>query len=72
MVDKFRKRVIFCPVKNCLVEVDYSISDNHLSTNYEVIACSEFHDGEVNCEKICMAMFGFAKAIRSGTDDKTR
>jgi hypothetical protein len=52
-------------MKNCLVEVNYSISDNHLSPNYEVIACSEFHDSEVNCEKMCMAMFGFAKAIRS-------
>lgn len=70
MVDKFRKRVIFCPVKNCLAEVDYSISGNHLSTNYEVIACSEFHDGEVNCEKACMAMFGFADAIGSGADHK--
>ncbi len=71
MVDKLRKRVIFCLVKNCLVEVNCSISDNHLSPKYEVIDCSEFHDGEVNCEKICMAMFGFAEAIRSGTDHKT-
>ena len=72
MVDKLRKRIIFCPVKKCEVEVDYSISDNHLSPNYEVTACSEFHDGEVNCEKLCMAMFGFAEAIRSGATHKTK
>jgi hypothetical protein len=72
MVDKLRKQIIFCSEKNCEVEVTYSIPDDQLSLTHEVIACSEFHDGEVNCEIICMAMFGFADAIRSGTDHKTR
>ncbi len=72
MVEKLRKRIVFCPDKKCEVKVEYSISDNSLSPDYDITACSEFHDGRINCEKICLAMIEFAGAIRSGTDHNTK
>lgn len=63
MVEKLRKQVIICTDKNCEVEITYSVSDSWLSATYEVVACSAFSDGEVSCEKKCIALLGFIEAI---------
>jgi len=70
VADKLRKRIIFCSERNCEVEIAYSISNDQISPNHEVVDCSEFYDGEVTCEKKCIALLGFTEAIRSGSARK--
>jgi len=70
MIDKLRKRRIYCTERNREVEVAYSISDDQIPTNHEVVSCSEFGDGEVSCETKCSDLLGFTEAIRIGTAHK--